>query len=118
VLSGMQRVLVLALHDERPVERLRELVDAAGDRMDADERRRLLDVDPDALRVTSLIVRKLRLERLLRGDPAAAARRDVDPATFMAAFRRYARAVPPTAAFPGDEARAFRAFETGGGPSA
>jgi hypothetical protein len=110
VLSDLQRLLVTAIHDERPAERLLELVETTPSLTD-DERRRLLAVDADGLRVTSLIVRKLRFERVLSGDAELAARCDADPAAFAAAFRRYAAAVPPTHAFPADEARTFRAFD-------
>ena len=112
MLSELERVLVAALHDEHPVERLRELVAASG-RLTSDERDRLLAADADGLRVTSLILRKLRLERVIGGDAELAAACDADPVAFADAFRRYAAAVPPTAEFPADEARAFRRFVEG-----
>jgi len=110
VLSALERVLVLALHDERPVERLRALVDAAGAALDDDDRRRLAAIDPDGLRVASLVVRKLRFERVLRGDAELRAEAERGPDAFAAAFRRYAASVPPTAEFPSEEARMFRRF--------
>jgi hypothetical protein len=113
VLSEVQRLLVLALHDARPAERLRQLVADAGDGLTPDERARLLAADADGLRVTSLIVRKLRFERILRGDAALRAACDRDRAAFAAEFARYCAAVPPTSAFPAEEARAFRRFAGG-----
>ncbi len=110
MLIEFERILVLALHDERPAERLAELVAAAGARLDADERARLSAIGADGLRVASLVVRKLRLERLLAGDADLRARCEADPAAFTESFRRYAASVPPTFDFPAEEARAFRAF--------
>lgn len=110
MLIEVERIVVTALHDERPAERLAELVAAAGDRLDADERARLASIQADGLRVASLVVRKLRLERLLAGDADLRARCDADPASFTETFRRYAASVPPKFDFPAEEARAFRAF--------
>jgi hypothetical protein len=110
VLIELERILVLSLHAERPAERLAELVAAAGDRLDADERARLAAIDADGLRVASLVVRKLRFERVLAGDADLRARCDADPAAFTETLRRYAVSVPPTFDFPAEEARAFRAF--------
>ena len=113
MLSRCQRILVLALHDERPVERLRELVAKASDSLDDEERAALLGVDPDGLRMTSLLVRKLRFERLVSGDPELRAACERDPRGVTESFVRYARAVPPTSSFPAEEAAAFRRFRAG-----
>ena len=110
MLSEVERILVTALHDERPAARLAELMAAAGDRLDATERARLAAIDGDGLRVASIVVRKLRLERVLGGGRDLQARCDADPAAFAEQFRRYAAAVPPSFEFPAQEARAFRAF--------
>jgi hypothetical protein len=114
VLSELQRILVTALHDERPAERLAELAAAAGPRLDENERAHLTAIDADGLRVASIVVRKLRLERVLGGDRELQARCVADPAAFADTFRRYAAAVPPKFDFPADEARAFRAFLAAG----
>jgi hypothetical protein len=58
-------------------------------------------------------VARLRFERLLRGSPEADAWFERDAAGFTEAFRRYHAGTPPTAFFPGHEARLFRAA-TGG----
>jgi hypothetical protein len=63
--------------------------------------------DGDGVRMTALLVAKLRFERLLRGAPEAEAWFDRDPADFARAFRRYHAEVPPSAFFPGEEARLF-----------
>lgn len=64
----------------------------------------------DGLRLTRLLVQKLRLERLLRGDAAAARAFASDAAAFVPRFRRYCEQVPPTAVFPSEEAALFAAF--------
>jgi hypothetical protein len=110
VLSVVQRIVVRALHDPTPFERLRALVEEAGDELDADERARLLALDGDGLRIAGLLVRKLRFERALAGDPELRARCDRDVAAFVEDFRAYVQEVAPTFAFPAEEAAAFCAF--------
>lgn len=110
MLSSVERILVLALHDERPVERLQALLASADGALDASDRTALEAIDPDGLRMTSLIVRKLRFERVLRGDPALAEEHESQPDVLRALLRSYAAAVPPEHGFPEQEARAFREF--------
>ena len=105
MLSEVQRLLVLACQSADP----KGALDAAlgGAALDADERAWLAAMDADGLRVTSLIVRKLRFERVVLGDPGLGERFDRDPAAFSADFVRYAAEVAPRAVFAGDEAAAF-----------
>jgi len=91
VLIETERILVVALHDERPVERLAELVAAAGDALDADERERLSRDRARRLPVASLVVRRLRLDRVLGGDIRMRQWCDADPA----GFGRPTAATPP-----------------------
>ena len=72
----------------------------------------LQHVDPEGLKLTSLLVKKLRFERILRGDPNLGARFQQDPQAFTVAFRSYLNQVPPTCIFPAEEARSFREFLT------
>lgn len=109
MLSTVQQLLVRACHAADPSAFLRERLDAEAPNLDPDERAMLQALDDDGLRLTRLLVRKLRLERLLRGDPAAAAAFAADPAAFLAGFRRYCDEVAPTAVFPSEEAAAFAA---------
>ena len=67
-------------------------------------------VDPDGLHLTRLVVKKLRFKLIVRGDSAAEAWFDRDPAAFTEAFRRYDREVPPREWFPSQEAEMFRAW--------
>jgi hypothetical protein len=64
----------------------------------------------DGVRMTALLVARLRFERLMRGSPEAEASFERDPAAFAKDFRRYHAAVPPRAFFPVDEAALFRAW--------
>lgn len=68
------------------------------------------NVDADGVRMTALIVARLRFERLLRGSPEAEASFDRDAAAFAETFGRYHADVPPRAFFPADEAALFDAW--------
>jgi len=63
--------------------------------------------DPDGVRMTALLVARLRFERLVQGSREAGAWFDRDPKGFTEEFRRYHRAVPPTAHDPAGEAELF-----------
>jgi len=78
-----------------------------------DLRRRLCAIDEDGLRMSVLLVVRLRFERLLRGSPEAEAWFDEDPAAFAAAFRSYHSAVRPTAFFPQGEAELWATWRAG-----
>jgi hypothetical protein len=107
-MSRFERLYARALVSDDPV---RALARAARDRrLDADTRRRLASVDADGVRMTALLIARLRFERLLRGSPEAERWFDSDPAGFAAAFRRYHTTVPPTAAFPAAEAALFASW--------
>lgn len=111
MLIDVQRLLLTACWQRDPAAWLRaQLAADPGSCTDA-ERAMLLAADPDGLRVTRLLLQKLRLERLLRGDPAAAAAFAADQDAFVEGFRRYCDAVPATAVFPSEEASAFAEFE-------
>ncbi|MGH7149668.1 MAG: hypothetical protein ACREIU_03160 [Planctomycetota bacterium] len=66
--------------------------------------------DPDGLRLTALLVAKLRFERLIRGSSKAGEWFDRDPRGFTEAFRRYHAEVPPTTSEPREETRHFEAW--------
>ena len=96
MLIDLQRRLLRALHSETPFETLRAEDPALAAR-----------IDPDGFVLTSLLVRKLRFERLCRGDSRMAAWFDRNPAGFAEIHARYARQVEPRAFFPRSEADAF-----------
>jgi hypothetical protein len=108
-LVEVQRVLVRALRDPDPAAFVRAAVARDDCVLSADERAWLLAAGDDGLRLTRLLVRKLRLQRLLRGDRDAAAAMAADPAEFARRFAAYDEEVEPRAVFPRDEAAAFRA---------
>ncbi|HKB16821.1 MAG TPA: hypothetical protein VKF62_12200 [Planctomycetota bacterium] len=63
----------------------------------------LAAADPDGLRLTALLVAKLRFERLIRGSSEAGAWFDRDPRGFTETFRRYHAQLPPTTSEPRGE---------------
>lgn len=106
----LERWLVRAMASPDPAA---VLVRGARDRrLPAELRRRLLKADADGVRLSALLVARLRFERLLNGSTAAAAWFEAEPADFAAAFRRYHEEVPLTAFFPPEEAAAFAGWCT------
>ena len=75
-------------------------------------------VEPDGLRMTALLVARLRFERLMQGSRQAGDWFLRDPQTFTQAFRRYHVEVPPTAFFPASEASLFDAWSKRNGSRA
>jgi len=67
----------------------------------------------DGVRMTALLVAKLRFERLMQGSRRAGEWFDRDAEGFTAAFRRYHEAVPPTATDPRREAELFERWVEG-----
>jgi hypothetical protein len=92
----------------------RALAAASRDRrLPAELRRALAAADPDGVRMTALLVLRLRFERLLRGSAEATASFAAAPAAFTRAFRRYHTEVAPTAFFPLAEALLYRTWLRG-----
>jgi uncharacterized protein (UPF0276 family) len=58
----------------------------------------------DLQKIASMLVAKLRFERLLNGSPGAGAAFEADPAAFVRKFKRWHRDVAPRAIFPSEEA--------------
>ena len=106
MLIALQRVLQAALTSETPLEALRE----AARGLPAEARAIVESIDPDGFVVSSLLVRKLRFERICRGDAAMERWFEREPARFTDAFCVYNREVPPREFFPQQEAAAFRTF--------
>ena len=107
MLKDVQQLLIDALLSPDPAAFVRAHADDVHRQLSADERTALTGLDDAGLRVTRVLVRKLRLQRLLAGDPASAASCAADPAAFAERFRAYEAAVPPRAVFPGEEAAQF-----------
>lgn len=83
---------------------------AESDTLDPPTRRCVAAADPDGLRLSGLLIRKLRFSRLLHGSRAALAAFEADEAGFVAEFNTYNQAVPPTAEEPLAEARLWSAW--------
>jgi hypothetical protein len=94
-LADWEARLAAAMRAEDPVAAVRALHPGA---------------DADGVRMTALLVARLRFERLVRGSAAAEAWFDRDPADFARAFRRYHAEVAPRAFFPADEAELFESW--------
>ncbi len=71
-------------------------------------------IDGDALELTSLLVRKLRFERLLQGSREAGFWFSERPEEFAKVFGDYCRRVAPTAVFPSEEAALFEEWAASG----
>lgn len=106
--AQLETLLAQALRAADPVAVLAQA--AADKKTPAALRSALRACDPDGVRLTALLIAKLRFERLLRASDEAAWLFERDPAGLSDLFRRYHQAVPPTAFFPPEEARLFRDF--------
>jgi hypothetical protein len=115
VLRDVQRLLLAALLEDDPVAALRGALDreGAGDAagLTEQERRWLAALPEDGLRMSGLIVRKLRFERLTGGDHDLRDLFDRDPQAFLPLFRQFTSQVPPESYFPDEEARRFRQWK-------
>lgn len=109
MLSRLQELLLLALREPDPRAYL-QTVAASDAGLSDSERACLLAIEDDGLRLTRMLIRKLRMQRIVRGDPDAAALLAEDPERFAACFARYDQEQPWTHVFPRDEARAFRRY--------
>lgn len=90
------------------------LQEALGDpSLPANLREALACVEEDGLRISGLLVAKLRFERLTNGSTVLARWFEEDPQGFTAAFRRYHASVPSTALFPSDEVAGFERWRRG-----
>ena len=105
MLADLQRVLLKMLAGAPPEELERETAS-----LSAEERALLERMEPDGVRLTSLLLRKLRFERICRGDLGMEEWFDHAPESFSSAFKSYDQEVPPTKFFPLEEARAFREY--------
>ena len=115
MLRDVQRLLLAALLEDDPPIALRaalagEAPDGAPD-LTEQERRWLQALPEDGLRMSGLIVRKLRFERLTGGDHDLRDLFDRDPQAFLPLFRQFTSQVPPESYFPDEEARRFRQWK-------
>ena len=108
VLAAYERLFARTFASRDPVAVLRAARE--DETVPGELRNALAGADETGVRLTGLIVTRVRFERLLNGSVRAARWFESDPRGFAAAFKRYQDEVEPTAAFPPDEARAFEAW--------
>jgi hypothetical protein len=101
-LERYERLMAGVLLATDPVEAL--------DDLPAADRALLEPIDRDGLRMSALLVARLRFERLMHGSLQAGEWFERDPRAFAQAFKRYHAAVPPVTSLPPQEARAFEAW--------
>ncbi len=114
-LAAYERLLARAFSSRNPLAALRMARDDAS--TPPGLRAALAKLDEHGVRISSLIVTRLRFERLLNGSRRAGEWFQRDAAGFTAAFKRYQDAVEPTASFAQDEARAFELWWASQAPS-
>ena len=105
-MKDFQRVLLRALSSDDPLETLRK----ESATLPPDVRKQIDSIDQDGFIVTSLLVRKLRFERVCMGDDSMDGWFERDPEGFTKTFKAYGNEVEPVDYFPSDEARRFRAW--------
>ena len=106
MLTDLQGAILRALASDAPNETLRREAESL-----APEDRAFIDgMDAEGFLLSSLLVRKLRFERICRGDTPMEEWFEREPARFTEVFRAYNREVPPTEFFPRQEALAFREY--------
>ncbi len=82
------------------------------DRLDFGRFPELGHVDAEGYRLTTLIVRKLRFERLCSAHGGVARAFATNPRALLDSYERFVREVPPTGLFPSDDARAWQAWQS------
>jgi hypothetical protein len=107
MLKAVQRVLLRALLSEDPAAELRLQLREATD-LTPGERESLGRIDGDGLRLTQLLVKKLRFERLMEAVPELADLFTRDPQEFVRQFDAFTSAVPPEGYLPDQEAELYR----------
>ena len=108
--AAWERVLAAALRSDDPMAVLRA---ASADAQHPPPLRRAFaraTRSEAGVRMASLLVAKLRFERVMRGSAVASAWFERDGRSFTEAFRRYHAETPLTAIFPAAEAAAFLAY--------
>jgi hypothetical protein len=104
MLASLQDSILRALLADDPAAALERARAAAP----PEERAAMAHIDADGFRIASLLVKKLRFERLCRGDAENESWFSRDPRGFTQLFRDYHREVPPVEYFPREEAARFR----------
>ena len=106
MLTDLQSALFRALASDAPNDTLRREAESLGQ----EDRALVAAMDGEGFLLASLLVRKLRFERICRGDAAMEEWFEREPVRFTEVFRAYNREVLPTEYFPLQEALAFRKY--------
>ncbi|MCA9321827.1 MAG: DUF692 family protein [Planctomycetes bacterium] len=109
-LSALQAAIVARIGDSNSFE------DLCRADLPREAREALQHCDADGYRVTSLIVRKLRFERMCLADRSFEQAFDEQPEALIETYEDFARATPPTAWFPHEDARAYHQWRQGRDP--
>lgn len=106
MLNRVQQILLDSLLSDDPPATLRQLTDQAAD-LAEQERTYLRQIDADGFTLSSLLVKKLRFERLTLAHRELAELFDQQPEQFVRLFTAYTSEIPPTAYFPSEEASRY-----------
>jgi|GEM_PF-2704443 len=111
MLKDVQRLLFTALTAEEPQKTLRDGL-AAEKNLTEQERGWLETLTKDdGFLLSSLIVKKLRFERLQLSDKEMKELFEREPERFVQLFREYTAKVAPTEYFPSEEGKMFREWK-------
>lgn len=107
MLRDIERILIQVFFADDPEAELRNAL-ARETGLAPDDRGALSGIEGDGLRIASLLVKKLRFQRLTAGDGDLARLFEERPDKFLRLRRAYTAAVALEAYFPSDEALPFR----------
>jgi uncharacterized protein YeaO (DUF488 family) len=106
MLHRFQSILAHALLDDNPHAKLHRLL-AENDDLDAEHRAMLERLDPEGLKLSSVMFQKIRFEQLLRGHRGLRELFSTDPRAFMELYRAYAAEVPSCCYLTDEEGQCF-----------
>lgn len=112
MLRRMQEIVVRALTHTDPAGELKRILSESTDLTD-EERSALGRLDAEGLRLSHLLLYKIRFEQLLRGHHGVAELFARDPDEFMRLFRAYTAAVPSTSFLTDEEGQRFEDWRRG-----
>ncbi len=103
--ARLESLMAAALREEDPVAGFRAA--AEDGELTEELRRAVQSAAPEGIRIASLLVARLRFERLMNGSVEADGWFERDPKGFTAAFRRYHREVAPREVWARGEGESF-----------
>ena len=109
MLTELEQSVLRALLAADPISQLE--IERQRNGLNASGRAFLDKISADGFLMTSLLVKKLRFERLTRGEPALEEFFSSDPEAFVRLFQNYTGSMPPTAYFPQEESTLFQSWD-------